>query len=1191
VTKSTRRRACDLLAWESRVIRWLVRIHLFEEAAIPLLVSTTSAHRLPVRRRGAIRFISSLAIVVLARAGGWGHAHEAEPVRVSSHRAAEEFRASELRNENGVIPDNALVKALQQKQQMPSDPAAWSAAVLKPSGGVGPRVAGLAQANWTWLGPGNIGGRLRSIVIHPTTPSTMYVGSVCGGVWKTINAGTNWFPCNDFMANLAIGCLVLDSANSDLIYAGTGEGFGNSDSLRGAGIFKTTNGGTNWTQLPTTASSSFYYVNRLAISPADPLVLLAATGSGIWRSTDGGTNWSQSFSTSGMLYLAFNPADGSKCVASGTAIALYSTDGGLSWTAATGLAAAGRVELAYAPSSPGTVYASQYNNSGEVYVSYDDGVSYTLVNTGNSYLGSQGWYDNTIWVDPTDPNTLVVGGIDLWRSSNGGATLTKISQWFSAPTSAHADQHCILHHPSYDGSANRAVFFGNDGGIYRADDVYAVSLTTGWTALNHNLGVTEFYGAAGNATSGTIVGGTQDNGTLRYTPTSATQGWTAMFGGDGGFCAADPTDTNYFYGEYVYLQIHRSVNGGASSSYITAGLGDAGIINGLDPDDPDAQSSANFIAPFILDPTNPNTMLAGGSNLWRSVNVKAATPTWSNIKPGANGSYISAIAVAPGNSDVIWVGHNNGDVYSTTNGTAANPTWTRKDLGSPSLPNRKCLRLTVDPINSSRVYACFGGFNSDNVWRTTDGGTTWVNITANLPSAPARSLVIAPFNTNFLYLASEVGVFGSADGGATWSPANEGPANVAVDELFWNGNYLVAATHGRGLFKILLSPNPVISASAIALVAENCPPANGVVDPGEQVTFKFTLVNSSAFPTTNLIGTLLATGGVTIPSAPQNFGALALGGSAVTRSFSYSALGTCGGTNLLTLQLTDGTNNLGVINYTVQLGQPNRDLAENFDGAAAPALPTGWTTEVTGAGAAWVTSTATSDSAPNSAYGGEPVLPGIGDLISPPVAISSASAQLSFRHYYNLEADPVDPTKAYDGCVLEIKIGAADFADILTAGGAFVTGGYTRTIDPTDDNALGSRPAWSGAVGGFITTIVNLPAAAAGQTVQLKWRLGTDTANGYGGTGWYIDNVAITEGYTCCAGPPVIQSVNWTNSVVSVSWSATSGLAYRLQVNTNLATTNWLDVPGDVVAGGTLVSKTNVPAPTAGAFYRIRVLP
>src|SRR5207237_172186 len=148
-----------------------------------------------------------------------------------------------------------------------------------------------------------------------------------------------------------------------------------------------------------------------------------------------------------------------------------------------------------------------------------------------------------------------------------------------------------------------------------------------------------FYGAAGSVSSGTIVGGTQDNGTLRYTPGGGTEGYTTMFGGDGGFSAADPTDSNYFYGEYVYLQIHRSTNAGVFSNYIYSGISEAGA------------QTANFIAPFILDPNNPNTMLAGGSQLWRSTNVKATSPSWSSIKPALSGG-ISAIVAGPNNSDI-----------------------------------------------------------------------------------------------------------------------------------------------------------------------------------------------------------------------------------------------------------------------------------------------------------------------------------------------------------------------------------------------------------------------------------------------------------------------------------------------------------------------------------------------------------
>ncbi len=1136
-------------------------------------------------------------------------AQQPVPVYHDYHLAEAEYRAISLRDENGKIPPNAMVNAVQQKAQMLFDARAWPGSRLNgPATGIEPLTAGIDSGSWTSLGPGNIGGRIRSILVHPTAPTTLWAGGVDGGVWKTLNGGTNWFPLNDFMANLAVVSLVMDPTDPNVIYAGTGEGTSNADAVRGAGIFKTTDGGSTWTQLASTANSSFYYVNRLSICPTNNSIILAATGTGIWRSTDGGTSWSQRYSTAATLDIAFNPADGGKCIASGSTygtagMALYSTDVGLTWTAGTGVSTAGRIEVAYAASSPNIVYASANNNSGEVYASADGGQTYTLKSTGYNYLSGQGWYDNCIWVDPTNPNVVVVGGTDLYRSSNGGSTFTDIGGYSGG---VHPDQHAIVSTPGFNGTTVKTVFIGNDGGFFRATDIYAVSPGSGWTTLNNNLGITQFYGAAGNNSSGTIVGGTQDNGTLRDSSVGGTSGWTAMFGGDGGFCAADQSDPNYFYGEYVYLQIHRSSNAGLSSSYITSGLGDAGVP---DPDgvlqtvyppdsktsptagDPDGSGpagdpgvSANFIAPFILDPNNYNTMLAGGSNLWRSVNVKAATPSWSNIKPGANGSFISAIAVAQGNSDIIWVGHNNGDVYATANGTAASPTWTRMDLGTPNLPNRVCTRLTIDPNNYNKVYATFGGFNSDNVYRTTDGGTTWANLATGLPSAPVRSLVIAPFNSNFLYVGTDVGVFASANGGTTWSPGNEGAANVAVDELYWMNSYLVAATHGRGLFKILVSPLPVINLVSATLAAENCPPGNGVIDPGETVTVNFTLTNIVNLTTTNLTGTLVETNGVVSPTGPQNFGALLGGGAAVTRAFTFMATGACGGNVIAKLQLADGPNALGTVSATFPLGIPNTSLSQNFDSVTPPALPAGWTVSWSGAGAPWVSTSATSDTSSNSAFAPDPANISDNSLTSPTFVINNTTATLTFRHNYNSE-----PT--YDGGVLEISIGGGAFTDILTAGGSFVANGYTQTISSSYGNPLAGRQAWSGNSGGFVTTTVNLPASAAGQTVQFRWRFGSD--NGVSATGWYVDTISVNDGYACCTGvaQPVFNSIIRSNNNVFLTWLATPGVSYRLQYNTNLATTNWTDVSGDVAAATAITNKTDVNGTNAARFYRVRRLP
>jgi len=706
------------------------------------------------------------------------------------------FRNLQLQDENKFIPADGLSKAATHVKAMRVFKAKTN--LIKPN------VAGIDSGSWTSIGPGNIGGRVRALVIHPTTPDTMWLGSVGGGIWKTTNGGTSWTPLDDFMTNLAVSTLIIDPANPDILYAGTGEGFFNGDGIRGAGIYKTIDGGTTWSQLANTANSNFHYVNRLAISP-DSSTILAATRTGIWRSLDAGATWTEESTLDNFLDVDFNPADSSKSIAGGfNGYVFYSIDGGNNWTQSTGITKASsgfqRIEVAYAPSDPSIVYASDWDPDtpiSKIWKSLNGGQTYNFIISNNtSFLASQGWYDNIIWVDPTSLTTIIVGGIDLWRSVNSGTTLGKISQWFSAPSSAHADHHNIVAHPDFDGVTNKTVFFTNDGGIYKTSDVYTVGPTSGWTELNNNLAITQFYGAAGHAGSSRVVGGTQDNGTLYYTGDA--EAWTAPFGGDGGWSAYDPVDQNYFYGEYVYLQIHRNSSGGMfSSSYIYSGISDAG-----------SGSTSNFISPFVLDPNNANTMLAGGISLWRSTSVKSS-PNWAAIKSPVT----------------IWVGHNDGFIYKTINGTISSPDWNRFDNTAPTLPSRYVTRITIDPNDNEIVYVTFGGFSADNVWRTINGGTNWTDVTGScmtgLPNVPVRSLVINSTNSNLLYAGTEVGVFASNDSGATWSPSNDGPASVSVDELFWMGSDLVAATHGRGLF----TTTPAVPPST----AINPAPANNAI--------------------------------------------------------------------------------------------------------------------------------------------------------------------------------------------------------------------------------------------------------------------------------------------------------------------------------------------------------------------------
>jgi hypothetical protein len=307
------------------------------------------------------------------------------------------------------------------------------------------------------------------------------------------------------------------------------------------------------------------------------------------------------------------------------------------------------------------------------------------------------------------------------------------------------------------------------------------------------------------------------------------------------------------------------------------------------------------------------------------------------------------------------------------------------------------------------------------------------------------------------------------------------------------------------------------------LLTESCTP-NSAIDPSETVTVEIGLMNTGARNTTNLVATLLPFGGVTNPSAPQNYGAIPVG-SAALRPFTFTASSAlnCGDTITLTLQLQDNSDDLGTITITVNTGQKRVALSENFDSVTAPALPSGWTTSATGAQQSWKTAMTRFQTAPNSAFSPAPNQVGVNEFVSPVFPISSPNAELQFRNWYELETTFLR-NKLYDGSVLEIKIGAADWQDIEAAGGVFQSGGYDGVLDSCCQNPLSGKRAWSGRSGinqtsEFVTSKAKLPASAAGQNVQLRWRVGTDI--GTFREGQYIDDLIVNDGYVCaCAANP-----------------------------------------------------------------------
>jgi hypothetical protein len=498
-------------------------------------------------------------------------------------------------------------------------------------------------------------------------------------------------------------------------------------------------------------------------------------------------------------------------------------------------------------------------------------------------------------------------------------------------------------------------------------------------------------------------------------------------------------------------------------------------------------------------------------------------------------------------------------------------------IADTNLPFRVTLAWTDAPGNTSGA-----AYNNDLDLTVTVGGQTYLgNVFSN---------DVSIIGGNADTMNNVESVYFPTVGSSTFTVSVTGTSINSVGVP--NGSNALTQDFALVIYNAVASGAPVITAAGSALTSENCLPTNGVIDPGETVTVNLTLQNIGVANTTNLVATLLPTGGVTSPSGPMRYGVLPSDGVPVSEPFTFTAEGNCGGTLTATLQLQDGTANLGTVSYQFTLGQfvATTNLAQNFDGVTPPALPSDWATVVSGGQLPWMTTDTEADTPTNAAFAEATTNAGISDLISPPVAIMTSSATLSFRQYYNLEVNPSAPTEAFDGGVLEIQIGANAFTDILAAGGSFATNGYNTTITASSGNPLANRQAWSGNSEGFVTTIVNLPPAAAGQNIALKWRCATDTGNFYGSVGWWVDTISISEDghFVCCDGPwqPQISGEQATASNFIFSFETATNQTYDVQYKSALADPTWATLQ-TILGDGQIHFITNTASSSQG-FYRIR---
>jgi photosystem II stability/assembly factor-like uncharacterized protein len=776
--------------------------------------------------------------------------------------AQEHYRRKRAPVGETAIPVERYFAALQRMRVMPQRSTRRNAVLPSraelASQGLSYVAAAEALGAWSPLGPGNVGGRTRALLIDPRAPKTMYAAGVAGGVWKSIDGGASWRPLDDLMANLAVVSLAMDPASSNVLYAGTGEGFFNSDAVRGAGIFKTTDGGLTWTRLPATASPDFHYVNDLAVSTRDPRRVYAATRTGVWRSLDAGAAWTRVLDPKahgGCLDLALRTDK--------RADALLASCGTLEesagvwrnqraeqrgkWTRVISEKGLGRTSLAIAPSKQDVIYAlastnlpgpdGNYRFGLHAVLRSDDGGqtwSARVRNTDPVKLNTvlltnpafafgqqcfseedafynQGWYDSVIAVDPVNPDRVWAGGIDLFRSDDGGRSWGLASYWWAtpgAPSYAHADQHAIVFHPRYNGTSVKTLFVSNDGGIFRTRDALAPTVKTAagvcdpaagqvpWTSLDNGYGVTQFYNGASYPDGNTWFGGAQDNGTIRGNQGTGANTWKSLLRGDGGYVAVDPDDTDIVYGTYTDLSIQKSTDGGVSFAPATSGIDEApeGFL---------------FITPFVMDPSDSDRLWTGGYFLWRTDD---GAGQWRRASARLSGTApsMSAVAVSPTDPDRVMAGTQEGLLASTAQGLSAGPStvWQQVKPRAGWVSS-----VAFDPHDPDVAYATYSTFGGTHVWKSTDGGRTWAGLdgtgTGRLPDLPVHVLVVDPADSRTLFLGTDLGIFVSTDGGAHWAVENTGFANVVTESLSilsaGGSRMLFAFTHGRGAWKVTIT--------------------------------------------------------------------------------------------------------------------------------------------------------------------------------------------------------------------------------------------------------------------------------------------------------------------------------------------------------------------------------------------------
>jgi PKD repeat protein len=660
------------------------------------------------------------------------------------------------------------------------------------------------SGNWTAIGPfgspvGGDAGRITFIRFMPGLPSTIFAGTGAGGLWVSTNSGTSWTTNTNSLSVLGCSDLAINPLNTNIMYLAMGDI--DASDTKSTGVLKSINGGLTWSTTGLTFSVSLgRTIGRLLINPLNPNVVLAATSAGIYRTNNAGVTWNvvKTGSYKDIEYKT-TVGDTTNVFAVTASTFVRSVNGGNTFTTtASGLPTTGvnRMALSVTAADPNYIYIlcskSSDNGFGGVYRSVDGGVTFTLMSstpnifdwsTSGSGAGGQGWYDIACGVSPTNKNEIICGGVNSWKSINGGSTWTLNSHWTGGGGKpyVHADLHVVEY---VNGTT---CYMGHDGGVSKT-----TNSGVAWTTINGTMNIAQSYKIGQSAQAGTpnyVISGHQDNGTNLWNGGV----WTEVYGGDGADCFVDWSTNATLVESYVQGDFNRSTNSGGSWTAITSGI----------------TGTAAWVAPIIQDPNNANIFYGGYQQVFKSLNKGTA---WTQMGTIAGSGDILSIAAAPSSTATLYASRST-NIYKTTN---SGTTWASITTGLPT-SLAQITNIAVDNLDATNVFVTFSGYSAGNkVFVTTNGGSTWANISAGLPNLPVNCIIYTKNLNDAIYVGTDVGVYFKDGSMTSFIPFMTNLPNVIVTdfEIHYATNKLRAGTYGRGVWESDLYSNPLAPPNA-----------------------------------------------------------------------------------------------------------------------------------------------------------------------------------------------------------------------------------------------------------------------------------------------------------------------------------------------------------------------------------------